>query len=54
MTERERKVSAQFFETPPAVVEMLIAAAMLNRSHVVLEPSAGRGNIASAVAPLVA
>jgi predicted RNA methylase len=39
-----------FFPTPPAVVDVLIERAELETGHVVLEPSAGIGNIAQRVA----
>jgi predicted RNA methylase len=52
-TAPERKQRTQLFETPPDVVADLIDSAMLAPSHVVLEPSAGRGAIAFAVAGLV-
>lgn len=48
------KTQQQFFETPAEVVAMLFAAAALEPWHEVLEPSAGRGAIASRLAPLVA
>ena len=53
-TAPERKQATQFFGTPPGVVADLLDAAMLAPSHVVLEPSAGRGAIAFAVAGQVA
>jgi predicted RNA methylase len=46
--------STEFFPTPAAVVERMIAAAELEADFDVLEPSAGLGAIASRVAPLVA
>lgn len=48
----ERAVQ-QYFPTPPDVADHLIGLADLDPSHVVLEPSAGRGAIAERVAPLV-
>jgi predicted RNA methylase len=45
--------STEFFPTPPAVVERMIAAADLGPDMDVLEPSAGLGAIAAKVAPLV-
>ena len=45
--------SAEFFPTPAAVVERMIAAAELGPDMDVLEPSAGLGAIAAKVAPLV-
>ena len=44
----------QFFPTPGWVVDRLIHQAVLSPDVTVLEPSAGRGAIASRVAPLVA
>jgi predicted RNA methylase len=49
----ERTVQ-QFFPTPGPVVDQLIEIADVAPSHLVLEPSAGEGAIASRVAPLVA
>jgi predicted RNA methylase len=49
-----RKQELQYFPTPPLVVGELLDRAELNPWHHVLEPSAGRGAIASAVAPYVA
>ena len=46
--------STEFFATPPAVVDRMIAVAGLEAGMTVLEPSAGLGAIASRVAPLVA
>ncbi|HDR9163657.1 TPA: SAM-dependent methyltransferase [Burkholderia vietnamiensis] len=37
-----------YFPTPPAVVERLVELADMRSGHRMLEPSAGRGNIASA------
>lgn len=48
------KQATQFFPTPSAVVERLIALAGLKPSHAALEPSAGRGAIAARLVPLVA
>jgi protein-L-isoaspartate O-methyltransferase len=48
----ERTVQ-QFFPTPPEVVARLITAAALSPSHLVLEPSAGRGAIATPVSERV-
>lgn len=45
--------STEFFPTPAAVVERMIAAAELSPDMDVLEPSAGLGAIAAKVAPLV-
>lgn len=42
-----------YFPTPEPIVERLIELADLKLEHKVLEPSAGRGNIAHAVEPLV-
>jgi predicted RNA methylase len=53
-TAPERRQRTQLFETPPDVVADLLDSAVLAASHVVLEPSAGRGAIASALAGLVA
>lgn len=50
VTGRERKQATQFFETPPGVVARLLRAADVSPGQFVLEPSAGRGAIASAVA----
>lgn len=47
------KQALGFFETPPAVVARLITLAGLKPDHGALEPSAGDGAIAAAVAPLV-
>ncbi len=44
---------AQFFPTPPAVADQLIALADLEPDMDALEPSAGRGGIASRLAPWV-
>ena len=44
----------QFYPTPGWVVDRLIHQAALSASDVALEPSAGRGAIASRIAPLVA
>ena len=52
-TAPERRQRTQLFETPADVVGSLISGALLQRRHVVLEPSAGRGAIAQAVARLV-
>jgi predicted RNA methylase len=49
-TAPERKQRTQLFGTPPEVVGDLLDAAMLSASHVALEPSAGYGAIAKAVA----
>lgn len=38
-----------FFPTPPAIVQRLIEAACIQDDHVVLEPSAGKGDILDAV-----
>ncbi len=38
-----------FFPTPPALVEKMIDAAELDAGHEVLEPSAGKGDIAAAI-----
>jgi predicted RNA methylase len=46
--------STECFQTPPAVVAEMISAAALEPHMTVLEPSAGLGAIALAVAPLVA
>ena len=46
--------STEFFATPPAVVDRMIAVAGLEAGMTVLEPSAGLGAIAAKVAPLVA
>ncbi len=43
-----------YFPTPPAVVARLLELADLEPHHLALEPSAGQGNIAFAMAPLVA
>lgn len=45
-----RKQELQFFETPPEVVGQMLAMAEVCRDDVALEPSAGRGAIASALA----
>lgn len=42
-----------YFPTPPAVVELMIQSAHLEKWHIVLEPSAGVGHIADLVRPLV-
>jgi protein-L-isoaspartate O-methyltransferase len=48
------QATQQFYPTPPAVVDRLLALAGLEQSYAVLEPSAGQGAIASRLAPLVA
>lgn len=45
-----RKQELQFFETPPEVVGQMLSTAEVCRDDVALEPSAGRGAIASALA----
>jgi predicted RNA methylase len=50
VTALERKQSTQFFETPQSVVNQLVNLADVERDHLVLEPSAGRGSIAADVA----
>lgn len=50
VTLREKRNDAQFFPTPPAVVDRLLELAGLEAGMEVLEPSAGIGAIASAVA----
>jgi type I restriction-modification system DNA methylase subunit len=40
-----------FFETPPAITDLLMERAQIANHHRVLEPSAGRGAIAFIVAP---
>lgn len=42
-----------YFPTPPEIVQRLIELAKLEPTHKALEPSAGRGNIAFALMPLV-
>lgn len=49
VTLREKRNDAQYFPTPPAVVDRLIALARLEPGVRVLEPSAGSGAIANAV-----
>lgn len=48
-TARVPDESYQFFETPSALVEELVALAEIEAHHTVLEPSAGRGAIATAL-----
>lgn len=43
-------VAHQLFQTPPAIAALLVAALDLNRSHRVLEPSAGLGRILDEIA----
>ncbi|WP_050515039.1 methyltransferase [Streptomyces rimosus] len=50
VTLREKRNDAQYFPTPAAVVDRLLAAADLRPDMEVLEPSAGSGAIASAAA----
>lgn len=50
VTLREKRQSAQYFPTPDAVVQRLVELAALKPGMEVLEPSAGSGAIASAVA----
>lgn len=50
VTLREKRQSAQYFPTPAAVVQRLIDLAQLESGMRVLEPSAGSGAIAGAVA----
>lgn len=45
----DKKKEFQFFETPPEVVDQLIALAEIQPYHSCLEPSAGRGSIAHAL-----
>jgi predicted RNA methylase len=45
----DKKQALQFFETPEALAEELVAAAYILNTHRVLEPSAGRGRIVRAV-----
>lgn len=45
----DKKQSFQFFETPEALTEELVAAAQIMPGMRVLEPSAGRGRIARAI-----
>lgn len=49
-TAHERKQDTQYYPTPPDVAEEMMVAARLSVQHTVLEPSAGTGAIASAVA----
>lgn len=49
VTLREKRQQAQYFPTPAAVVQRVIALARLQPGVEVLEPSAGSGAIASAV-----
>ncbi|MEU5976316.1 methyltransferase [Streptomyces sp. NPDC047315] len=50
VTLREKRQQAQFFPTPPPVVERLLDLADLAPGMTVLEPSAGSGAIATAIA----
>lgn len=50
VTLREKRQSAQYFPTPESVVQRLIELAAMKPGMEVLEPSAGSGAIASAVA----
>lgn len=50
LTAAERKKDTQFFPTPADVVEELLEAGRVARSHVILEPSAGTGAIAAMAA----
>lgn len=52
VTLREKRNQAQYFPTPPAVVNRLLEIAAINPGMEVLEPSAGSGAIAAAVADL--
>lgn len=52
VTLREKRQNAQYFPTPAAVVARLIELADLRAGMEVLEPSAGSGAIASAVATI--
>jgi len=49
----ERPQDFGYFPTPPDLVDRMIAAADIQPHHRVLEPSAGRGAIASKIAPLL-
>lgn len=49
-TDKFANLDLNFFETPPAIVDRLINAVDLKGSDSVLEPSAGQGAIADAVA----
>lgn len=42
-----------FFPTPPAVIERMLEAAEIEPGHLVLEPSAGKGDLADAAAAIV-
>lgn len=50
VTLREKRNDAQYFPTPPAVVERLVELASIQPGMEVLEPSAGSGSIATAAA----
>jgi predicted RNA methylase len=50
VTLREKRNDAQYFPTPAAVVQRLLELAELNPGMEVLEPSAGSGAVATAVA----
>lgn len=45
--------SADFFATPPELVELMLERSQPTKKHVALEPSAGTGNIALPLKPLV-
>ena len=45
----DAKKEFQFFETPSELAQRMVALANLSREHVVLEPSAGMGAIASEI-----
>lgn len=49
----DKKKEFQFFETPPVIVAQLLRRADLHAGQSCLEPSAGRGNIATALREIV-